>query len=152
MSALVVPYIAKATELALGQVPVAYREGVRRSVWRGPTPVYGELVHQSSGLVLAHSLVGYLTYAASTTTRARTFRALSADASLMLLVIVIALIMSSRTIVRLTQSYAPNRAIARGGRAERAAMRAAQASPSKLRVLRAPGVAVAWNQLPTRAT
>ena len=165
MSALVVPYIAKATELALGQVPVAYREGgealgmartyvLRRVVIRSALPgiLTGIIVALAISIgetapllytagwatslptgALIHSPVGYLTYAAYSfyDDPSPAFQTLSADASLMLLVIVITLILSSRTIVRLTQRYAPNRAISRGGRAERAAIRAAQAGTSE---------------------
>jgi phosphate transport system permease protein len=146
MSMLVVPYIAKSTELGLNQVPLAYREGgealgmadsyvLRKIVLRSALPgiltglvvaiaisvgetapllyTAGSSVSYPSG-ALIHSPVGYLTYAVFTDYDSpfATQHALSAEAAMMLVVLVILLILSSRLIVRVTQKYAPNRALA----------------------------------------
>jgi phosphate transport system permease protein len=158
LSMLVVPYIAKATELALSQVPAAYREGaeglgmskvylLRKIVLRSGLP--GIL----TGLIIALAIsvgetapllytagftnaypsfaligsrqsgnpLGYLTYAAyefvDSTVAAQ--KNLAYDAALILVVMVLALILSARLIVWLSQKYSPNRAVARPDRATR---------------------------------
>lgn len=158
LSMLVVPYIVKATELALNQVPSAYREGaeslgmskpylLRTIVLRSATP--GIL----TGLIIALAIsvgetapllytagfsnayptfslignhqnshpVGYLTYAAYQFIEDpdKTIQNLAYEASLMLVVLVLLLIIASRVTVRLSQRYAPNRAVGRPSREER---------------------------------
>jgi phosphate transport system permease protein len=155
LSMLVVPYIVKATELALNQVPAAYREGaeglgmskvylLRKIVLRSGLP--GIL----TGLIIALAIsvgetapllytagftnafpsfslignrasgnpLGYLTYAAyefiDSTVPAQ--KNLAYDAALILVVMVLALILSARLIVWLSQKYSPNRAVARPNR------------------------------------
>ena len=63
-----------------------------------------------------HQSVGYLTYAAYTfyDQPVASLKALSADAALLLLVLVILFILAARLVVRVTQKYSPNRAV--GGR------------------------------------
>jgi phosphate transport system permease protein len=70
--------------------------------------------------------VGYLTYAAYTYLEApeHSLQVLAFDAGLILVVMVLALIVISRLIVRLTQKYSPNRSMGSGGRADRQAVRA----------------------------
>jgi phosphate transport system permease protein len=158
LSMLVVPYIAKATELALNQVPAAYREGaeglgmskvylLRKIVLRSALP--GIL----TGLIIALAIsvgetapllytagftnalpsfaligskqsghpLGYLTYAAyefiDSTVPAE--KNLAYDAALILVVLVLALVLSARLIVWLSQKYSPNRAVARPDRETR---------------------------------
>jgi phosphate transport system permease protein len=164
LSMLVVPYIAKATDLSLGQVPVAYREGgealgmrrtqvMSRIVLRAAIPGIG------TGLILALAIsVGetapllytagtnsgywngsflgpaatsqmpYLTYAPWTFGQVPepAAQALSHDAALLLVVLVVGLILTARLVVRLTQKYSPARAVATGGWRERRAFRAAR--------------------------
>jgi phosphate transport system permease protein len=153
LSMLVVPYIAKATELSLNQVPVAQREGgealgmsrmylLRRIVFRAATPgiLTGLIVAIAISIgetapllytagytnaypsgALIHAPVGYLTYAAYTfyDQPGKPAQALSADAALLLVVMVLILILCSRLIVRLTQKYSPNRATQSGRRRKR---------------------------------
>ncbi|MGA9076914.1 MAG: phosphate ABC transporter permease PstA [Acidimicrobiales bacterium] len=150
LSMLVVPYIAKSTELALNQVPLAYREGgealgmekshmLRRVVLRSAVPgmltglvvaiaisigetapllyTAGSSTAYPTG-ALVHSPVGFLTYAvwADYNSPFPSQHALANDAALMLVVLVVALIIGSRLIVRATQRYSPNRALAATGR------------------------------------
>jgi phosphate transport system permease protein len=151
LSMLVVPYIAKATELALNQVPAAYREGaeglLRKIVLRSALPgiltgliialaiSVGETAPllYTAGFTNAYPSValignrgsgnplGYLTYAAyefiDSTVPAQ--KNLAYDAALILVVLVLALILSARLIVWLSQKYSPNRAVARPNREER---------------------------------
>jgi phosphate transport system permease protein len=164
LSMLVVPYIAKSTELALNQVPLAYREGgealgmvksymLRKVVLRSAVP--GIL----TGLVVAiaisigetapllytagtngtgyptgaflHSAVPYLTYVAwaDYDSPFPGQHALSHDAAMLLVVIVIGLILSSRLIVRATQRYSPNRALAAAEKGWRKRMPRADTKP-----------------------
>jgi len=149
LAMLVVPYVAKATELALNQVPSAYREGaealgmskpyiLRKVVIRSAVPgiltgliialaiSVGETApllytagftnaYPSLALIGNHQNghpVGYLTYAAYSFIEdpSSVVRALAYDASLILVVLVLLLIIASRVIVRLSQKYSPNRA------------------------------------------
>jgi phosphate transport system permease protein len=143
LSVLVVPYVAKSTELAISQVPLAYREGgealgmsegavLRRVVLRSAIPGI------STGLIVAlaisvgetapllytvgysdgypnghllHSQVGYLTYVAYQfwDQASPKSQALSHEAALVLVVLVLLLILAGRLIVRLTQRFAPGR-------------------------------------------
>jgi phosphate transport system permease protein len=146
LSMLVVPYVAKSTELALNQVPIAYREGgealgmerfhvLRRLVLRSAVPgiLTGLVVAVAISIgetapllytagssttyptaALIHSPVGYLTSAVWTDYESPfpVQHALANDAALILVVLVVALIVGSRLIVRATQRYAPNRALA----------------------------------------
>jgi phosphate transport system permease protein len=153
LSLLVVPYVAKSTELALSQVPLAYREGsealgmtrahsLRRIVLRAAVPGI------STGIILAlaisvgetapllytagfsnsmpsgaltHAPIGYLTYAVWSFFDESTpgAVALAHDAALILIVLVLALILLARLIVRLTQRHSPERQVAGGRRAAR---------------------------------
>jgi phosphate transport system permease protein len=158
LSMLVVPYVAKSTEIALAQVPVAYREGaealgiarlrmLRTVVLRSAIPgmATGVIValaisvgetapmlytagfsnsYPSSQLV--HSAVPYLTYASFSfwDEPGSALKALSSDASFLLVVIVLALILVSRLVVRLTQRHAPERALRGAGTREVKAARA----------------------------
>jgi len=150
LSMLVVPYIAKSTELALNQVPLAYREGgealgmekshmLRRVVLRSAVPgmltglvvaiaisigetapllyTAGSSTTYPTG-ALIHSPVGFLTYAvwADYDSPFPSQHALGNDAALLLVVLVVFLIIGSRLIVRATQRYSPNRALAATGR------------------------------------
>ena len=158
MSLLVVPYVAKSTEISLRQVPVAYREGaealgmtmphlLRRIVLRSALPgimtgiilavaiSIGEtapLIYTanfSNGLptgALIHEPIGYLTYATYTfyDEPIPAAQHLAYDASLLLAVMVLGLILISRLVVRLTQRYSPDR-VSRPSRAERRAAAAA---------------------------
>ncbi len=164
LSMLVVPYIAKSTELALNQVPLAYREGgealgmvksymLRKVVLRSAVP--GIL----TGLVVAiaisigetapllytagtngtgyptgaflHSAVPYLTYVAwaDYDSPFPGQHALSHDAAMLLVVMVVGLILSSRLIVRATQRYSPNRALAAAERGWRKRLPRADTEP-----------------------
>jgi phosphate transport system permease protein len=154
LSFLVVPYIAKSTELAMSQVPLAYREGgealgmhrthiLRRVVMRSAIPgiatgiivalaiSIGETApllytagwtDHAPTLQLLHANVPYLTYAVYTFYNQpfSSLQALSADAALLLLVLVMALILLSRLVVRLTQKYSPNRPAPTSRRPKRA--------------------------------
>jgi phosphate transport system permease protein len=169
LSMLVVPYIAKATELALNQVPSAYREGgealgmskpylLRKVVFRSAVP--GVL----TGLIIALAIsvgetapllytagftnaypslsligtkqnshpIGYLTYAAYQFIEdpSPVIRDLAYDASMLLIVLVLLLIIASRVIVRLSQKFAPNRAVANLSRQDRRKMRALSKGPA----------------------
>jgi phosphate transport system permease protein len=164
LSILVVPYIAKATDLSLGQVPVAYREGgealgMRRTQVMSRIVLRAAIPGIATGLILAlaisvgetapllytagassgywnGSFIGpaptsqmpYLTYAPWTFGQVpeAAAQALSHDAALLLVVIVLGLILTARLVVRLTQKYSPDRAMAGGGWRERRAMRAAR--------------------------
>jgi phosphate transport system permease protein len=159
LSLLVVPYVAKATELSLSQVPLNYREGtdalgmtrshaLRRIVLRAALPGI------STGIILAlaisvgetapllytagfsndmpsgaltHAPVAYLTYAVWSFFDESTpgAVALAHDAALILIVLVLALILLARLIVRLTQRHSPDRQVSGGRRAARKAMAAA---------------------------
>ncbi|HXZ83003.1 MAG TPA: phosphate ABC transporter permease PstA [Acidimicrobiales bacterium] len=153
LSMLVVPYVAKSTELALNQVPLAYREGgealgmerfhvLRRLVLRSAVPgmltglvvaiaiSIGEtapLLYTAGSsttyptVALIHSPVGYLTSAVWTDYESPfpVQHALANDAALILVVLVVALIVGSRLVVRATQRYAPNRALAASTRRPR---------------------------------
>jgi len=154
---LVVPYVTKATELSLNQVPVAYREGaeglgmsktylLRKVVLRAAIPgiltgiiialaiSVGEtapLLYTAGNtnaypsVALIHHPVGYLTYVVFTSLENPNIQIenLSYDAAMILIVIVLLLIGTARLIVRLSQRYAPNRALGRPSRAERRAAR-----------------------------
>ncbi len=143
LSLLVVPYIAKSTEIALQTVPLAYREGgealgmsmpylLRKVVLRPALPgiltgiilALAISVGETAPLIytanfsnsvptgaLIHQPVGYLTYAAYTfyDDPIPAAQHLAADASLILAVMVLGLILCSRVIVRLTQRYSPDR-------------------------------------------
>lgn len=142
LAVLVVPYIVKTTEVAIRNVPTAYREGgealgmrsgyvLRRLLLRPALPgiVTGLIVAAAisvgetapllytagySGkapvLALTHSPVGYLTYAAFTFYNEpyRSAHQLAYSASLMLVVMVVALIVVARLVVSRTQRYAPD--------------------------------------------
>jgi phosphate transport system permease protein len=160
VSMLVLPYVAKATELALGQVPLAYREGsealgmsrvysLRKIVMRAAIPgvstgviialaisvgetapllfTAGNSTQYPSFSLIKHP-IGYLTYATYTYLEApeHSLQVLAFDAALLLVVLVLALILLSRLIVRLTQKYSPGRALTGGGHATRVAVRAHQ--------------------------
>lgn len=163
LSLLVVPYVAKSTEIALRQVPLAYREGaealgmtmpyaLRKVVLRPALPgiLTGMIlalaisVGETAPLIytanfsnampsgaLIHEPVAYLTYAVYTFYDEPVVAAqhLSADASLILLVMVLGLILGSRLIVRLTQRHSPDRA-QRLSRAERRAALEAAKGPT----------------------
>ncbi|MGD0743003.1 MAG: phosphate ABC transporter permease PstA [Acidimicrobiales bacterium] len=164
LSVLVVPYIAKSTELALNQVPLAYREGgealgmvkshmLRRVVLRSALPgiLTGIVVATAISIgetapllytagqnstsyptgALLHSAVPYLTYVvyADYDSPFPSQHALSHDAAMVLVVLVIALILGSRLIVRATQRYAPNRALAAADKGWRARMPWADTEP-----------------------
>jgi phosphate transport system permease protein len=164
LSALVVPYIAKATELALNQVPLAYREGgealgmveshiLRRIVLRSALPgiLTGIVVAIAISIgetapllytagqnatsyptgALLHSAVPYLTYVvyADYDSPFPSQHALSHDAAMVLVVLVVALILGSRLIVRATQRYAPNRALAAAEKGWRKRMPRADTEP-----------------------
>jgi phosphate transport system permease protein len=155
LSLLVVPYIAKSTELALNQVPLGYREG-GEALGMPRTMVLRKLVVRSAipgmatGLIIALAIsvgetapllytvdwsnanpqltllhpIGYLTYASYSfyDDPSSAVQALSYDASLLLVVLVVGLILVARLVVRLSQKYAPDRPQG-GGRAERIAAR-----------------------------
>lgn len=163
LSLLVVPYVAKATELSLSQVPLSYREGsdalgmtrthaLRRIVLRAALPGI------STGIILAlaisvgetapllytagfsndmpsgaltHQPIGYLTYAVWSFFDESTpgAVALAHDAALILVVLVLALILLARMIVRLTQRHSPDRQVSGGKRAARRAAAQAAAQP-----------------------
>jgi len=142
LALLVVPYVAKSTELALGQVPLAYREGgealgmrpghlLRRVVLPSALPgiLTGLLVAVAISVgetapllytagysnaypsgALVHAQVGYLTYAAYAfyDEPGAAARALSADAAVLLLALVVLAITASRLVVRRAQRYAPD--------------------------------------------
>ncbi|MGP8162920.1 MAG: phosphate ABC transporter permease PstA [Acidimicrobiales bacterium] len=164
LSLLVVPYIAKSTELALNQVPLAYREGgealgmekshmLRRVVLRSAVPgiLTGIVVAIAISIgetapllytagqnstsyptgALLHSAVPYLTYVvyADYDSPFPTQHVLSHDAAMVLVVLVVALILGSRLIVRATQRYAPNRALAAANKGWRARMPRADIEP-----------------------
>jgi phosphate transport system permease protein len=162
---LVVPYIMKATELSLGQVPLAYREGaealgmskvyiLRKILMRAALPgvLTGILIAlaisvgetapllytagnstQYPNFHLINHPIGYLTYAVYTNIEApqHSLQVLAFDGALILVVLVLALILLSRLVVRLTQKYSPNRAMSSGGRAERAAVRRNRNAPTR---------------------
>jgi phosphate transport system permease protein len=158
LAMLVVPYIVKATELALNQVPSAYREGaeslgmskpylLRKVVFRSAVPgvltgliiaiaiSVGETApllytagftnaYPSFALIGTHQNshpIGYLTYAAYSFIEdpSSVVRNLAYDASLLLVVLVLLLIIASRLIVRFSQKYAPNRAVGSLSRRDR---------------------------------
>jgi phosphate transport system permease protein len=148
LSLLVVPYVAKSTELALSQVPLGYREGaealgmsqpqlLRRVVMRAAIPgmatgiivalaiSIGEtapLLYTAGfsngypSLHLTHAGVPYLTYVSYEyfDEPYNTAVQLSHDASFLLVVLVLMLIVAARLVVRATQKYAPDRAGGRG--------------------------------------
>ena len=148
LSFLVVPYVAKATELSLNQVPLGYREGgealgMRRTHLLRRVVLKSAIPGISTGIIFAlaisvgetapliytanwsdhmptlqpfHASVGYLTYAAYTfyDQPFQSLKTLSADAALLLLMLVILFILAARLVVRLTQKFAPSRAV--GGR------------------------------------
>ncbi len=150
LSVLVVPYVAKSTELALDQVPLAYREGgealgmaktrvLRTVVLRSAVPgiatgiiiALAISVGETAPLIytafwsngyptgaLLHQPVGYLTYATWSfyDDPSTAVRALAFDASLLLVVVVLALIAISRLVVRRAQRYSPERALGAGRR------------------------------------
>lgn len=167
LTVLVVPYVAKSTEIAVSQVPLAYREGaealgmarsrsLRTVVLRSAAPgiATGILVALaisvgetapllytagfSNGFPtaqLTHSSVPYLTYATWSfyDDPVNAVRALAFDSSLMLVALVLALILCSRIVVRLSQRHSPERA-ARGGRSgRRVAMAGGQRTSRRLR-------------------
>lgn len=164
LSMLVVPYIAKSTELALNQVPLAYREGgealgmvkshiLRRIVLRSALPgiLTGIVVAIAISIgetapllytagqnstsyptgALLHSAVPYLTYVvyADYDSPFPSQHALSHDAAMVLVVLVVALILGSRLIVRATQRYEPNRALAATNRRWRTRFSRTDAKP-----------------------
>lgn len=146
LSMLVVPYIAKATEISLGQVPTEWREGadglgmtksyqLRKIVLRAAVPgmltgfvvAIAISVGETAPLLytagssqfyptgaLIHSPVPYLTeivytyYSSSFPGQHR----LSYDAAMLLVVLVVVILLGSRVLVRATQKYSPNRALA----------------------------------------
>ena len=139
LSLMVVPYITKATETALRQVPTAYREGaealgmrtgygLRKVVLRAALPgvVTGLLIALSitvgetapllytAGITndlpnwqLIHHPIGYLTYYVWTDWNQpmASLHYISYDASLILLVMVLSLLIVSRVIVARTQRH-----------------------------------------------
>ena len=143
LSLLVVPYIAKSTEIALQQVPVAYREGAEALGFTMPRTLRKIVLRPAlpgilTGMILAlaisvgetapllftagfsnsiptgalvHEPIGYLTYATYTfyDEPVPAAQHLAADASFLLVVIVLGLILLTRLIVRLTQRYSPTR-------------------------------------------
>jgi phosphate transport system permease protein len=148
LSMLVVPYIAKATEIALNQVPTAYREGadalgmaksyqLRKIVLRAAMPgmltglviaiaisigetapllyTAGSSVNYPTG-ALTHSPVGYLTYAvyADFGSPFKSQHALSNEAAMILVLLVVALILLTRMIARASQRYSPEGGARRG--------------------------------------
>jgi phosphate transport system permease protein len=149
LSLLVVPYVIKATELALNQVPLAYREGaealgmtrtytMRKVLLKAAAPGIatgvivalaistGEtapLLYTASWssawptLQLTHAPFGYLTYAVYNFYDEATSQSLilAHDAAFLLMVLVLALILASRLVVRMSQKYAPDRAHSGGG-------------------------------------
>lgn len=142
LSLLVVPYVAKATEVAINQVPVAFREGAEavgmtRTTMMRRVMLKSALPGITTGIVIAlaislgetapllytagwsnanptftlkHSPLGYLTYAVWTfwDDPSPKVQALSQDAALLLVVLVLVLIVGSRFLVRFTQRYAPD--------------------------------------------
>jgi phosphate transport system permease protein len=145
LSMLVVPYVAKSTEIALNQVPTEYREGaealgmaksylMRKIVLKAAIPgmitglvvaiaisvgetapllyTAGTSIGYPTG-ALTHSPVGYLTYVvfADYDSPFKSQHALSNDAAMLLLILVILILLGSRLIVRVTQKYSPNRAL-----------------------------------------
>lgn len=72
---------------------------------------------------LTHSPIGYLTYAVWSffDEPSASLNVLAHDAALLLIVIVLALILASRLLVRLTRRYAPGRSAGGGQRLRRAA-------------------------------
>lgn len=150
LTVLVVPYVSKATEIAVGQVPLAYREGaealgmartrmLRTVVIRAAVPgiatgvivALAISVGETAPLLytagfsnsyptaqLVHSAVPYLTYATWTfyNDPASAVKALAFDSMVLLVVLVLALILASRVVVRVTQRHSPARATAGGGR------------------------------------
>ena len=153
LSVLVVPYVAKSTEIALGQVPLGYREGgealgmtrshiLRTVVLRSAVPgiatgviiALAISVGETAPLLytagwtnsyptahLLHAPIGYLTYATYTfyDDPYPAVRALSYDAALLLVLLVVGLIASSRLVVHLSQRYSPERSLGAGRRAPR---------------------------------
>lgn len=139
LSLMVVPYITKATEAALRQVPTTYREGaealgmrtgygLRKVVLRTALPgiVTGLLIAESitvgetapllytAGITndlpnwqLVHHPIGYLTYYVWTDWNQplASLHYISYDASLILLVMVLSLLVLSRVIVARTQRH-----------------------------------------------
>jgi phosphate transport system permease protein len=169
LAMLVVPYVAKATELALNQVPSAYREGaealgmskpylLRKVVFRSAVPgvltgliialaiSVGETApllytagftnaYPSFSLIGNHQNshpIGYLTYAAYGFIEdpSSVVRNLAYDASMLLIVLVLVLIIASRVLVRISQKFAPNRAVANLSRQDRRKMRELAKGPS----------------------
>ncbi len=164
LTVLVIPYVAKATEIAVGQVPLAYREGaealgmarsrmLRTVVMRSAIPgiatgiivALAISVGETAPLLytagysnsyptaqLLHSAVPYLTYATWTfyDDPSSAVKALAFDSMVLLVVLVLALILASRLIVRVTQKHSPARATGGGGR------RAARAQAAKARPAR----------------
>jgi phosphate transport system permease protein len=159
MSLLVVPYVAKSTELALSQVPLAYREGsdalgltkthaLRRIVLRAAVPgiatgiiiamaiSVGEtapllytagFANNMPSLHWTHSPIAFLTYAVWTFFDEPTANGvtLAHDAALILVVLVLALILLARLVVRVSQRHSPERQATGGRRGRGAARRAA---------------------------
>lgn len=146
LSMLVVPYIAKATEIALGQVPTEWREGadglgmtksyqLRKIVLRAAIPgmltgfvvaiaisvgetapllyTAGASAFYPTGAFI-HSPVPYLTEIVYTDYDSSfpSQHVLSYDAAMLLVVLVILILLSSRFIIRVTQKYSPSRALA----------------------------------------
>lgn len=143
LSVLVVPYVAKSTELAVSQVPTAYREGgealgmsggqvMRKLVLRSAIPGIstGLIVALAISLgetapllytmaftngypstALTHSELGYLTYVAFVfwDEPSRADQGLAHAAALVLVVLVLALILVGRLVVRLTQRHSEAR-------------------------------------------
>ena len=139
LSLMVVPYITKATESALRQVPTSYREGaealgmrmgysLRKVVLRSAMPgiVTGLLIAESitvgetapllytAGVTnnlpnwqLIHHPIGYLTYYVWTDWNQplASLRYISYDASLILLVMILTLLVVTRVIVSRTQRH-----------------------------------------------
>jgi phosphate transport system permease protein len=145
LSMLVVPYIAKATEIALGQVPTEWREGadslgmtksyqLRKIVMRAALPgmltglvvaiaisvgetapllyTAGASAYYPTGAFI-HSPVPYLTEIVYTDFDSSfpSQHVLSYDAAMLLVVLVILILLSSRLVIRLTQRYSPSRAL-----------------------------------------
>jgi phosphate transport system permease protein len=147
ISLLVVPYVAKSTELALSQVPTTYREGtdalgmtrahgLRRVLLRSAMPgistgiiialavSLGEtapllytagFTNAMPSLGLTHNPIAYLTYAVWSfyDEPVGNVEPLAHDAALILVVMVLVLILLSRTIVYMSQRHSPE-AVSRG--------------------------------------
>ncbi len=139
LSVLVIPYVAKSTEIAISQVPTSYREGAM-ALGMGEGHVLGRIVLRSAlpgivtGLTIAlaisvgetapllytmsfsngypdghltHTTMGYLTYVAYIfwDEPSSADQNLAHVAALVLVLLVVALILLGRLLVRLTQRH-----------------------------------------------